>query len=160
MTHLNGCESSLAPQEVAAFFPLMLRHLSCSNQITTSGIECTPHDGEQTRFGVYFYALRGQLHESEVPTLPYVVVPTNELFLNGGIDHSLVHKGVLVFPSEGYQTEAEQLSRQRVSPYEIDRQLNHQWMTLDLAAERRDGHPILSIPCRVSIHPSRLTASR
>lgn len=138
----------------------MLRRLSARNQVTPRGVECSPQDGELTRFGVYFHALRTRDEGQEDLRVPCVIVPTEELLLESGIDVRFVQKGVLVFPSSVYQTEAERLERKRLSPYEIDAELNRSWMTLDLAAECRDEHPIFSIPCQVRIHSSRLVDPR
>lgn len=138
----------------------MLRRLSLQNQITARIVECLPQDGEQTRFGVYFHALRTLNEDRSHLCAPCVIVPTEELLFEGGVDVRFVQKGVLVFPSSVYQTEAERLERKRLSPYEIDAELNHSWMTLDLAAEQRDAYPIFSIPCQVRIHSSRLIDPR
>lgn len=138
----------------------MLRRLSARNQITPRGVECSPQDGELTRFGVYFHALRTLGGGQDSLSAPRVIVPTDELLFKSGVDARFVQKGVLVFPSSVYQTEAERLERKRLSPYEIDAELNHSWMTLDLAAEQRNAYPIFSIPCQVCIHSSRLIDPR
>lgn len=128
---------------------------------TTDELECQPHSGEHSRFGVFFHAIADEIDLKRFDdTRPKIVLSTSDLFSGTGISGELKEGGVLVFPSRQYQNEIGRAQNKvgtasggHCLGEEIvaDRCIQEEHITLDLAGVANGGLPILSIPQRILI---------
>lgn len=146
-------------EELAEILPLVVRVIP---EISSGSaeLECQPHSGEYSRFGVFFHAIAD---ESDLKRFsdnkPKIVLATFDLFANTGISGELKSGGVLVFPSTQYQNIVGRAinesgvvgNRCLGEQIEADRAVQEGHMTIDLAGVLQGSFPILSIPQRILV---------
>ncbi len=143
-------------EKLANILPLVVRVIPEISSGSTE-LECQPHDGEHSRYGVFFHALAD---ESDLDRFSgdrqKIVLSTSDLFANTGISGDLKSGGVLVFPSNKYQNEiaraggtgADHCLGEQIG---VDRSIQEEHITIDLAGVAHGNFPILSIPQRILI---------
>ena len=147
-------------EELARILPFAVRVIPELDG-TGEELECQPHDGEHSRFGVFFHAIADEGDFKRFPAdKPKIVLATSDLFASTGISGELKEGGVLIFPSNRYQNEirraqnrAETAGGGRCLGEEIraDRRIQEEHITIDLAGVAHGNFPILSIPQRILI---------
>jgi hypothetical protein len=147
--------------ELSRILPLVVRVIPELNDAIRE-LECQPNSGEYSRYGVFFHALAD---EEELKRFsdrnPKIVLSTSDLFARTGISGDLKQGGVLVFPSQRYQTEITRILNKNglKDPKDlcfgnqigIDRIVQEKHITLDVAGACQGRLPILSIPQRILI---------
>ncbi|MBI5356083.1 hypothetical protein HZB78_00525 [Candidatus Collierbacteria bacterium] len=142
--------------ELADILPLVVRVIPEISSGSTE-LECQPHSGEHSRYGVFFHAIT---NESDLDRFSgdrqKIVLSTSDLFANTGISGELKSAGVLVFPSNKYQNELSRAGGTGEShclgeQIGVDRNIQEEHITIDLAGVAYGSFPILSIPQRILI---------
>jgi hypothetical protein len=148
---------SVKCDELAMLLPLVVRVIPEIDDLGGE-LECQPHDGEHSRYGVFFHALTSEEELNRFPDgKPKIVLSTQDLFNRTGISGELKSGGILVFPSSKYQNEISLVGGADLGncclgeQIGVDRSIQEEHITLDLAGVDRGSLPILSIPQRILI---------